>query len=32
LIRPDQFVAWTSDGAVDDAVQIIARAIGEPTA
>jgi 4-hydroxyisophthalate hydroxylase len=29
LIRPDQFVAWTSDGTVDDAVKIIARVIGD---
>ncbi|MBR0687781.1 FAD-dependent monooxygenase [Bradyrhizobium manausense] len=28
LIRPDQFVAWTSNGNVHDPVEIIRRAIG----
>ena len=28
LVRPDQFVAWTSDGAVADAASVIARAVG----
>jgi 2-polyprenyl-6-methoxyphenol hydroxylase-like FAD-dependent oxidoreductase len=28
LVRPDQFVAWTSDGAAVDGVSVIGRAIG----
>jgi 2-polyprenyl-6-methoxyphenol hydroxylase-like FAD-dependent oxidoreductase len=28
LVRPDQFVAWTSEAAVGDAAQILRRAIG----
>ena len=28
LVRPDQFVAWTSDGAAVDAAAVIRRAIG----
>jgi 2-polyprenyl-6-methoxyphenol hydroxylase-like FAD-dependent oxidoreductase len=28
LVRPDQFVAWTSDGRVDDADKIMRRATG----
>ena len=28
LVRPDQFVAWTSDGGVTDAAHIIRRAVG----
>lgn len=34
LLRPDGFVAWTSDGAVDDeeVAQAAARWFGEPTA
>ena len=28
LVRPDQFVAWTSDGSVDDADSILRRVIG----
>ena len=29
LVRPDQFVAWTSDGAAMDAAAVIRRAIGD---
>jgi 2-polyprenyl-6-methoxyphenol hydroxylase-like FAD-dependent oxidoreductase len=28
LVRPDQFIAWTSDGSVTDAADIIRRAVG----
>ena len=31
LVRPDQFVAWDSDGDVTDAEGIIRRVVGEPT-
>ncbi|MES1147981.1 MAG: FAD-dependent monooxygenase [Bradyrhizobium guangdongense] len=31
LVRPDQFVAWVSDGAVTDAASIIRRAVGDIT-
>ena len=30
LVRPDQFVAWDSDGDVADAAGIIRRAVGGP--
>jgi len=29
LVRPDQFVAWVSDGDVEDAAAIVGRAVGE---
>ena len=28
LVRPDQFIAWVSDGEVTDAAGIIRRAVG----
>ena len=28
LVRPDQFIAWTSDGDVTDAAGIIRRMVG----
>ena len=30
LIRPDQFVAWMSDGGAVDVDEVLSRAIGKP--
>lgn len=30
LVRPDQFVAWTSDGELGEAAAIVRRAVGQP--